>query len=508
MGASARVANSKVEDLLRPTGIAFLSSQPKKMLIDGEWVGSVSGKCFETRNPANGEVLAHVAEAGREDIDRAVGAAQKALHGVWGKTKPSDRQRLLLKLADLIERNVDELALLEVLDSGMPISLARSALIPRAAEQVRYYAGWATKINGETIDNSAPGNFFTYTLREPVGVVAAIVPWNSPFVIAIWKLAPALAAGCTVVLKPAEQTPLTALRLGELVLEAGFPNGVVNICPGFGREAGAALAEHPGVDKVAFTGSYNTGQSIVRASASNLKRVSLELGGKSPDIVFADADLDRAIPGAAWAIFRLSGQICCGGSRLFVEQKIYDRFLSKLIDFSASIKVGNGLNPNSEMGPLISQEQFGRVIGYIQSGLEQGAKLVCGGERLLTDDLRNGYFMPPTVFDNVKPDNKIAQEEIFGPVICVIPFKEFDEVVALSNNTSYGLAGGVWTQNVQKAHAIAKALQSGVVWVNCFNVMDPAVPFGGYKMSGYGRDSGADALEQYTQVKSVWVNLG
>ncbi len=502
------MANPNVEDLVRPSGVAFLSSQPKKMLIDGELVGSVSGKCFETWNPATGEVLAQVAEAGREDIDRAVGAARKAFQGVWRKTKPSDRQRLLLRLADLIERNVDELALLEVLDSGMPISLARSSLIPRAAEQVRYYAGWATKINGETIDNSAPGDFFTYTLREPVGVVGAIVPWNSPFVIAIWKLAPALAAGCTVVLKPAEQTPLTALRLGELVLEAGFPSGVVNICPGFGGEAGAALAEHPDVDKIAFTGSYKTGQSIVRASASNLKRVSLELGGKSPDIVFADADLDRAIPGTAWAMFRLSGQICCGGSRLFVEQKIYDRFLSKLSDFSASIKVGNGLNPTSEMGPLISSEQFRRVSGYIQSGLEQGAKLVCGGERLLTGDLRNGYFMPPTVFEHVKPHNKIAQEEIFGPVICVIPFKEIDEVIALSNNTTYGLAGGVWTQNVQKAHAIAKALQSGVVWVNCFNVMDPAVPFGGYKMSGYGRDSGADALEQYTQVKAVWVNVG
>ncbi|MGA8216860.1 MAG: aldehyde dehydrogenase family protein [Candidatus Sulfotelmatobacter sp.] len=502
------MANSTAADILRPTDIAFLASQRKQMLIDGELVESASGKYFETWNPATGEVLAQVAEAGQEDIDRAVRAARKAFHGVWGKVKPSDRQRFLLRLADLIEKNADELAILEVLDTGMPISLARSALIPRAAEQVRYYAGWATKIHGETIDNSAAGNFFSYTLREPVGVVGAIVPWNSPFVITIWKLAPALAAGCTLVLKPAEQTPLTALRLGELLLEAGFPNGVVNICPGFGSEAGAALAAHADVDKIAFTGSYQTGQSIIRASASNLKRVSLELGGKSPDIVFADADLDRAIPGAAWAIFRLSGQICCGGSRLFVEQQIYDRFLSKLSDFSASIKVGNGLDPNSEMGPLISSEQFKRVNGYIQSGLEEGAKLVCGGERLLTGDLRNGYFMPPTVFDNVKPDNKIAQEEIFGPVICVIPFKEFDEVLALSNNTSYGLAGGVWTQNVQKAHAVAKALQAGVVWVNCFNVMDPAVPFGGCKMSGYGRDSGADALEQYTQVKSVWVNVG
>lgn len=490
-----------------PGTIPFLESSTKRMLIDGEWVESVSGKYFETRNPATGEVLSRVAEAGREDIDRAVQSAQRAFRDVWAKTKPSDRQRLLLRLAELLETHADELALLEVLDSGMPITLARGGLIPRAAEQIRYYAGWATKIHGETIDNSAPGSFFTYTLRQPVGVVGAIVPWNSPLMIAIWKLAPALAAGCTVVLKPAEQTPLTALRLGELTLQAGFPPGTVNVCPGFGDVAGAALAEHDQVNKIAFTGSTSTGKRIVSASTFNLKRVSLELGGKSPDIVFADADLDRAVSGAAWAIFRLSGQICCGGSRLFVEEKIYDRFLSKLSDFSAAIKVGPGLDPGSEMGPLISEEQFGRVIEYIESGLEQGAKLVCGGERLLTDDLKNGYFMPPTIFDRVRPDQKIAREEIFGPVISVIPFREIDEVIALSNNTTYGLAGGVWTRDVQKAHAIARALQSGVVWVNCFNVMDPAVPFGGCKMSGYGRDSGVHALEQYTEVKSVWINL-
>jgi aldehyde dehydrogenase (NAD+) len=493
---------------LRRAAVPFLESPTKRMLIDGDWVEPTSGKYFETRNPATGEVLARVAEAGPEDIDRAVQAARRAFQGAWRKMKPSDRQRLLLQLAELIEQHADELALLEVLDSGMPITLARTGLVPRAAEQVRYYAGWATKIHGETIDNSAPGDFLTYTLREPVGVVGAIVPWNSPLVIAIWKLAPALAAGCTIVLKPAEQTPLSALRLGELALEAGLPPGVVNICPGFGSGAGAALTEHEDVNKIAFTGSFATGQRIVKASTSNLKRVSLELGGKSPNIVFADADLDRAVPGAAWAIFRLSGQICCGGSRLFVEQKIYDRFLSKLSDFAATIKVGNGLDPKTEMGPLISQEQFGRVSGYIQSGLEQGAKLVCGGERLLAGNLKKGYFMPPTLFDHVRPDNKIATEEIFGPVISAVPFKEIDEVIELSNNTTYGLAGGVWTHDVQKAHTIARALQSGVVWVNCFNVMDPAVPFGGYKMSGYGRDSGVHALEQYTEVKSVWINLG
>jgi aldehyde dehydrogenase (NAD+) len=494
-------------DRLNPESVPFLQSSTKRLLIDGDWVESVSGKYFETRNPANGEVLARVAEAGREDIDRAVRAARRALHGVWGKLKPAERQRMLLRLADLIDQNADELALLEVLDSGIPIKLARGGFIPRAAEQVRYYAGWATKIHGETIENSAPGTFFTYTLREPMGVVGSIVPWNSPFVIAIWKLAPALAAGCTVVLKPAEQTPLTAIRLGELILEAGLPKGVVNICPGLGSDAGAALADHKDVDKIAFTGSFETGQRIVRASALNLKRVSLELGGKSPDIVFADADLDRAVPGAAWAIFRLSGQICCGGSRLFVEEKIYDRFIAQLSDFAAAIKVGNSLDPVSEMGPLISEQQLARVRGYIESGVQEGAKLVCGGERLLAGDLKNGYFMPPTVFDNVQPNFKIAREEIFGPVVSAIPFKDIDEVVALSNNTTYGLAGGVWTRDVQKAHLVAKGLQSGVVWVNSFNVMDPAVPFGGYKMSGYGRDSGMHALEGYTQIKSVWVNL-
>jgi aldehyde dehydrogenase (NAD+) len=498
---------TSIAEPTRPAISPFLESTTKKMLIDGQWVEAISGKYFETTNPATGEVLARVAEAGREDIDRAVKAARRAFQVPWSRFKPAERQRLLLRLADLVDKNANELSLLEVLDSGMPITLARTALIPRAAEQLRYYAGWATKIHGETIENSAPGDFFTYTLREPVGVVGAIVPWNSPFVIAIWKLAPALAAGCTVVIKPAEQTPLSALRLGELAMEAGFPAGVVNICPGFGNQGGAALAEHEDVNKIAFTGSFATGQRIVAASTSNLKRVSLELGGKSPDIVFADADLDRAIPGAAWAIFRLSGQICCGGSRLFVEQKIYDHFLTKVCDFASTIKIGNGLDPKTEMGPLVSQQQLARVDGYIQSGLQQGARLACGGQRLLTDELKNGCFMPPTVFENVSSDSKIAREEIFGPVICVIPFKDISEVISLSNNTSYGLAGGVWTRDVQKAHAIARGLQSGVVWVNSFNVMDPAVPFGGYKMSGYGRDSGVHALEQYTQVKSVWINL-
>jgi len=490
-----------------PAVRSFLERQPKKMLIDGRWVQAISGRTFETFNPATGKLLASVAEADREDIDRAVNAARCAFQGAWAKVKPSGRQRFLLRLAELVEANVDELAVLEVLDSGIPISLARGGLVPRAAELLRYYAGWATKIHGETIENSVPGEYFTYTLREPVGVVGAIVPWNSPLVIAIWKLAPALATGCTVVLKPAEQTPLSALRLGELILEAGFPEGVVNICPGFGPIAGAALAEHDDIDKLAFTGSYQTGRSIVKASAGNLKRLSLELGGKSPDIVFADTDLDQAVPGAAWGIFRLSGQICCGGSRLFVEKRIHHEFVSRLAEYASSILVGNGLDSSTQMGPLISQKQLDRVSSYIHSGEEEGAKLISGGKRLEDNEFKNGYFLPPTVFNYVRMDMRIAQEEIFGPVISVIPFDEIDEVTTLSNSTHYGLAGGIWTKDLRKAHRVAKALQAGVVWVNCFNVLDPAVPFGGIKMSGYGRESGFHALDLYTQVKSVCINI-
>jgi aldehyde dehydrogenase (NAD+) len=478
------------------------------MLIDGKFVEAVSGKTFETINPATGEVLASVAEADREDIDRAVKAARRAFHGAWAKVKPAERARLLHRLADLIEANADELAMLEVLDNGMPITMARKGMVPRVAELLRYNAGWATKIHGETIETSVPGEFFTYTLREPVGVVGAIVPWNGPLVTAAWKLAPALAVGCTVVLKPAEQTPLTSLRLGELILEAGFPAGVVNICPGFGPTAGAALAEHLDVNKIAFTGEYTTGQIIVKASAGNLKRVSLELGGKSPDIVFADADLEQAVPGTAWGIFRNSGQVCCAGSRLFVEQKVYDRFVSRVAEYASTIRVGNGLDPSTQMGPLISQEQLDRVTGYLRIGKEEGAKAVVGGERLTAGEMGRGYFVSPTVFDCVRPDMRVAQEEIFGPVVAAIPFKDLDEVVALSNNTHYGLAGGVWTHDVRKAHRVAKALQAGVIWVNCYTVFDPAMPFGGYKMSGYGRESGVHTLELYTQVKAVWMNLG
>jgi aldehyde dehydrogenase (NAD+) len=495
-----------VEQEIDPRVASFLAGRSKKMLIDGRWVEAASGKTFQAINPATAQPLTSVAEAGREDINRAVEAARRAFEGVWAKVKPTQRQRLLFRLAELLETHGEELAELEVLNNGMPISTSR-AMIPRVADLLRYYGGWATKIHGETVSTSAPGDYFTYTLREPVGVVGAIVPWNSPLVTAAWKLAPALATGCTVVLKPAEQTPLTSLRLGELIMEAGIPGGVVNICPGFGPTAGAALAEHTDVDKIAFTGEYSTGQLIVKASTGNLKRVSLELGGKSPDIICADADLEQAVPGAAWGIFRLSGQVCCAGSRLFVERKIYDRFLAGIADYASRIKVGNGLDPSTEMGPLISQEQLERVTGYLRIGSDEGAEAVVGGGRIAGDGLGRGFFVAPTVLDRVRPNMRVAKEEIFGPVVAVIPFQDMDEVIALSNNSRYGLAGGVWTRDVQKAHRVARALQAGVVWVNCYNVFDAAMPFGGYKMSGYGRESGIHALEEYMQVKAVWMKL-
>ena len=497
-----------VEINLHPAAIEFLKTQPKRLLIDGEWVEAASGKSFETLNPATGEVNATVAEADREDIDRAVRAARRAFHGDWSKIKPAQRQRLMLRLAELIEENADELACLEVLDNGMPITAARNGMIPRITSTLRFYGGLARDIHGDTIENSVPGEFFTYTLREPVGVVGAIHPWNGPLVVALRSLGPALAVGCTLVLKPAEQTPLTTLRLGELILEAGFPPGVVNICPGFGETAGAALAEHDDVDKVAFTGSHLTGQQIVKASAGNLKRVSLELGGKSPDIVFDDADLEQAVPGTAWAIYRNAGQVCCAGSRLFVQKKLYDDFLSGVADFASTIKVGNGFDPETQMGPLISQEQLDRVTGYLDLGQKEGAEFRVGGERMRTEETSNGYFVAPTVFDGVRPDMQIAQDEIFGPVLSAIPFEDLDEVVALSNNIRYGLAGGVWTRDVSKAHQVARALQAGTVWVNCYNIFEDSIPFGGYKMSGYGSESGAHGIDLYSKTKAVCINIG
>jgi aldehyde dehydrogenase (NAD+) len=483
---------------------AYLDGKTKPMLIDGRWVQAASGKTFESRNPATGELLAQVAEGDREDIDRAVAAARKAFNGPWSKWKPAERQLLLLKLADLVEQHIEELAALDTYDMGGPISRTRNNR-QRAVGMLRYYAGLATSMHGETINNSLPGEIVSFTLKEPVGVVGAIIPWNGPLTATIWKIGPALATGCTVVLKPAEEAPLTSLRLGELCLEAGVPAGVVNVVPGYGETAGAALASHPDVDKVAFTGSHLTGQKIVQASAGNLKRVSLELGGKSPDVVFADADLDSAVAGASMAVFANSGQICSAGTRLFVEMKVYEEFTGRVAEFGKALKVGNGANPETQVGPLVSAEQLDRVTTYLSIGRQEGARRLSGGEQLTDGDYKKGYFVPPTVFADVRDDMRIAQEEIFGPVISAIPFTDIDEVIQRGNATTFGLGSGVWTRDVGKAHRLARAIRAGSVWINCYQAMDPAVPFGGYKMSGYGRESGLQHIEEYLNVKAVWI---
>ncbi len=491
---------------LHSSVVKFLSSAPKKMLINGQFVASKSGKTFDTVNPATGETIVKVYEADKEDIELAVKAARTAFEGPWKKVTPYQRQQLLLKVADLIEKNAEEFAQLETLDNGKPINESKHVDIPVTVEHFRYYAGWATKIHGETLPVSC-GNYLTYTLREPVGVVGQIIPWNFPLLMAAWKIAAAIAAGNCVVLKPAEQTPLTALRLGEIFMEAGFPAGVVNICPGFGETAGAALSSHMDVDKVAFTGEYTTGRKIIEASTGNLKRVSLELGGKSPNIIFTDGDIDAALKGCMGSVFFNQGQVCCAGTRLFVESKIYDDFVNKLSDKVKKIKLGHGLNTDTQMGPLVSEDQLKRVTGYLDIGKKEGAKPLCGGGRANDGDLSKGYFVQPTVFANVNNKMRVAQEEIFGPVVSAIPFKDVNDAVFQGNETTYGLAAGVWTNDLKKAHSVARALKAGTVWVNCYNVFDPCTPFGGYKQSGYGREGGSHALELYTQVKSVFVNL-
>jgi phenylacetaldehyde dehydrogenase len=487
---------------------SFIEGRTKNMLIDGKWVAAASGKTLTTYDPATEAPLADVPAGDKEDVDRAVRAARQAFEsGPWHRMTPSERGRALWKLADLIEENLEEFAQLETLDNGKPLSVARVADIPLVVDHFRYYAGWATKIEGQTIPVSIPGQrFLNYTLREPVGVVGQIIPWNFPLLMAAWKLGAALACGNTVVLKPAEQTPLSALRLGELLEDAGIPPGVVNIVTGYGEEAGAAIAAHPDLDKVAFTGSTEVGREIMRAASGNLKRLSLELGGKSPNIVFADADLDQAAIGAASAIYFNHGQCCCAGSRLFIEQKAYDKVMPKLIEYSDKVKLGPGMDASTEMGPLVSSEQYERVTSYLESGKKEGAKVAAGGGR--PKDLSKGYFVRPTVFTDVKPDMKVTREEIFGPVVCAIPFKDPAEVAAAGNETSYGLAAAVWTRDIQKAHQMAATLKAGTVWINCYNVFDAASPFGGYKQSGFGREMGKAALELYTQIKSVWVSLG
>jgi phenylacetaldehyde dehydrogenase len=478
------------------------------MLINGKWVNAASGKTFATYNPATGEVLAQVAEGDKHDIDEAVKAARRAFDsGPWSLMTPSERGKLVWKLGDLLEQHLEEFATIETLDNGKPLSVARVADVPLAVDMFRYMAGWATKLEGTTIPMSMPhtanSSYFAYTLREPVGVVGQIIPWNFPLLMAAWKLAPALASGCTVVLKPAEQTPLSALLLGELILEAGFPDGVVNIVPGFGETAGAALAAHDLVDKIAFTGSTEVGKLIVHAATGNLKKVSLELGGKSPNVVFKDADLDVAIGGAASAIFFNHGQCCCAGSRLYVERPVFDKVVEGVAAKAKKINVGSGLEPKTSMGPLVSEEQVQRVCSYLESGFSEGATALAGGKKLGD----KGYFVEPTVLINTKDSMKVVQEEIFGPVVTAIPFDNPEELLPRANSTVYGLAAGIWTKDISKAHRVAAALHAGTVWINCYNVFDAALPFGGYKQSGWGREMGKDVLQLYTQTKAVCARL-
>ena len=477
-------------------------SKNRKMLINGQWVEAASGKTFPTYNPATGEVLARVAEGDREDIDRAVKAARAAFEtGPWSKMTPSERGRLIWKLGDLLEQNLEEFAELEMLDNGKPLKVARVADVPLAVDLFRYMAGWATKIEGNTIPIA--GKFLAYTLRQPVGVVGQIIPWNFPLLMAAWKLGPALATGCTVVIKPAEQTPLTCLRLGELVQEAGIPDGVVNIVPGYGETAGAALASHPDVDKVAFTGSTEVGKLILQAAAGNLKKVSLELGGKSPNVVFGDGDVKSAIAGSANAILFNHGQCCCAGSRLYVEKSIFDQVVEGVSAKAEKINVGPGWEDSSDMGPLVSEEQLNRVCGFLESGRSEGAKAVVGGGR----HGDKGYFVKPTVLVDTNENMKVVREEIFGPVVSAIPFTDYDDVLRQANDTVYGLAAGIWTKDVAKAHRLASQMRAGTVWINCYNIFDAALPFGGYKQSGWGREMGHDVLELYTEVKSVCTAL-
>ena len=474
-----------------------------KLLINGKWVDAASGKTFPTVNPATGNVITQVAEADAADVDKAVAAARHAFDkGPWRKMSASQRGILMNRLADLIEKHADELAMLEALDNGKPAHVARAADLNLTIACLRYYAGWADKNHGKTIPVN--GNFFCYTKHEPVGVVGQIIPWNFPLLMQAWKLGPALSTGCTVVMKPAEQTPLTALRVGELIMEAGFPEGVVNLLPGYGPTAGAAIARHWDVDKVAFTGSTEVGKLIMKAAAeTNLKRVTLELGGKSPNIVFADADMDEAIEGSHQALFFNQGQCCCAGSRLFVEEKAYDEFVEKSVARAKKRTVGNPFDTNTEQGPQVDQDQFNKVMGYIESGKTEKAKLATGGGRVGD----KGYFIEPTIFTDVQDNMKIAQEEIFGPVMAILKFKNMDEVVERANKNMYGLAAAVWTKDITKAHAIADSVRAGTVWVNCYDVFDAGAPFGGFKQSGIGRELGEYGLSNYTEVKTVTVKL-
>lgn len=485
---------------ISPRLVKFLSGTVK-MYINGQFVESKSGDTFESVNPATGETLAHIYKAGVEEVEIAVNAARKAFdEGPWSKIGTAERSRIIYKFAELMEEHKTELAQLETLDNGKPIRETSNADVPLSIEHMRYYAGWSTKLHGQTIP--VQGNYFNYTRHEPVGVVGQIIPWNFPLLMAAWKMGAALATGCTIILKPATYTSLSVLYLARLADEAGFPEGVFNIIPGSGSVIGDALVTHPKVNKIAFTGSTAVGKSLMAKAAGTVKRITLELGGKSPNIILPDADMSKAIPGALHGIMFNQGQVCCAGSRVYIPKKSYDNVVSDLADLARNIKQGEGLDPQTEMGPLVSKSQQNVVSGYIEKGREEGADLITGGRQS-----EKGFFVEPTIFTNVQDSMTIAREEIFGPVVVAIPFDDLDDVIARANNSNYGLAAGIWTRDLKSAHYVASKLKAGTVWVNCYNVFDAAAPFGGYKESGLGREMGSYALNNYTEVKDVWINL-
>nr|WP_323783158.1 aldehyde dehydrogenase family protein [Amylibacter sp.] len=477
----------------------------RPMFIDGAWCKGRSGKVIEARNPANGDLLATVPQGDAADMDAAVAAARKAFLGPWSKFTPFERQALLLRIAEAFEQNWEDLCLSDTLDMGMPIqrTLGNSR---RVLGMLRFYAGQAVTIHGQTIQNSFPGEIYSSTVREPIGVVGAIIPWNAPIAGSIWKIAPAIATGCTVVLKPSEEASLTVLMIAKIMQEAGLPDGVLNVVTGLGTEAGAALAQHPGVDKIVFTGSTATGQAIARAATGNLKHVSLELGGKSPVIVCRDADIDQAVPVAAMSVFANSGQICIAGSRLFVAREIHDEFMRRVADYASNLKIGQGIETDTDIGPIISARQADRIAGYLAAGPNEGAKVLAGGNRADSPALQGGHYIQPTVFGDVTDDMSIAREEIFGPVISALPFDTLDEVVERANATPYGLAAGIFSTHLGTAHKLAHRIKAGSVWVNMYHAIDPVVPFGGVKMSGYGREGGIEHMQEYLDTKAIWIN--